>query len=262
VDRVRLEAFVVKSLRQAARVSGFVALTPTMLAAWSAHDAVTRRDRSALRDRWFGAWCDAMLRVFGIRVITIGRAPNRGAKLVVSNHRGVADVLVLLRTFGGHMVSRADLAKWPLIGLAGRRLGTVFVDRSDIKSGAVTIRAMRNLLSEGETVTIFPEGTTFSGDEVRPFHAGGFVAAAGTRADIVPVGLAYSRDSQAAFGDETFVEHLGRMAGAPPSFVVVSIGEPLVLPAKSREAAEIARTAVAKEVGRAREEANRHDSKS
>jgi len=248
-----------RSVRRAARVSGFLALTPTMLAAWSAHDAVTRKDRSALRDRWFGAWCDAMLRVFGIRVITVGEPPKRGAKLVVSNHRGVADVLVLLRTFGGHMVSRADLAKWPLIGLAGRRLGTVFVDRSDIKSGAVTIRAMRHLLTDGETVTIFPEGTTFSGDDVRPFHAGGFVAAAGTGADVIPVGLAYSRDSQAAFGDETFVEHLGRMAAAPPSFVVVSIGEPLALPTKSRDAAERAREAVAREVGRAREEANRRD---
>lgn len=248
-----------KSVRRAARVSGFLALTPTMLAAWSAHDAITRKDRSALRDRWFGAWCDAMLRVFGITVITIGRSPERGAKLVISNHRGVADVLVLLRTFGGHMVSRADLAKWPLIGLAGRRLGTVFVDRSDIKSGAVTIRTMKNLLKEGETVTIFPEGTTFAGDEVRPFHAGGFVAASGTNAEVVPVGLAYSRDSQAAFADETFPEHLGKMAGAPPSFVVVSIGEPLVLPAKSREAAEIAREAVAREVARAREEANRRE---
>ena len=244
------------SVRKAARVSGFLAFTPTMLAAWSAHDALTRKDRSALRDRWFGAWCDGMLRMFGIRVITIGEEPKRGAKLVVSNHRGVADVLVLLRAFGGHMVSRADLAKWPLIGLAGRRLGTVFVDRSDAKSGALTIRAMRNLLNEGETVTIFPEGTTFSGDEVRPFHAGGFVAAAGTDAAIIPVGLAYSRDSQAAFGDETFVEHLGKMAGAPPSFVVVSIGAPLVLPAKSREAAERAREAVAKEVAKARCEAD------
>jgi 1-acyl-sn-glycerol-3-phosphate acyltransferase len=250
---------MVKSVRRGVRVSGFLALTPTMLAAWSAHDAITRKDRSALRDRWFGAWCDAMLRVFGIRVITIGQAPKRGAKLVVSNHRGVADVLVLLRTFGGHMVSRADLAKWPLIGLAGRRLGTVFVDRSDAKSGAVTIRTMRTLLNQGETVTIFPEGTTFSGDEVRPFHAGGFVAATGTRAEVVPVGLAYARDSQAAFSDETFTQHLGRMAGAPPSFVVVSIGEPLVLPAKSREAAERAREAVSREVARAREEANRHE---
>ena len=253
----------IKSARRAARLSAFAALTPTMLAAYSAHDAVTQRDRSLLRDRWFGAWCDAMLRVFGIHVIAIGEPtsrPSRG-RLVVSNHRGVADVLVLLSTFGGRMVSRADISRWPLIGLAGRELGTVFVDRTDARSGVATIRAMRTLLAAGETVSIFPEGTTFSGDEVRPFHAGGFAAASGSGADIVPVGLAYARKSEAAFGDETFGQHLGRMAAAPPSFVVVSVGTPLVLDAKMRAAqcAELAREAVAREVARAREEADRRE---
>ncbi len=249
--------------RRAARLSAFAALTPTMLAGYSAHDAVTKEGKRALRDRWFGAWCEAMLRVFGIRTIVIGEPARRSdrGRLVVSNHRGVADVLVLLRTFGGCMVSRADISRWPLIGLAGRKLGTVFVDRSDTRSGVATIRAMKALLEGGETVTIFPEGTTFAGDEVRPFHAGGLAAASGTGADVVPVGLAYSRTSEAAFGDVTFVEHLGRMAAAPPSFVVVSVGAPISFPEKTRAAkcAEIAREAVALEVAKARAEADRHD---
>lgn len=255
---------IAESARRAARISGFVALTPTMLAGWSLRDAMGSRDPIALRDRWFGAWCDAMLRVFSIRIVRANapapRAHGKG-RLVVSNHRGVADVLVLLSVFGGRMVSRADLSRWPLIGLAGRKLGTVFVDRENLRSGAATIRAMRELLRAGESITIFPEGTTFAGDEVRKFHAGGLSAAAGTGAEIVPVGLAYSRDSQAAFLDESFPSHLSRMAAAPPSFVAISIGAPFEMPAKSRSAdfAERAREAVASEVARAREEANRHD---
>ena len=255
---------IAESARRAARISGFVALTPTMLAAYSLHDAVASRDPSALRDKWFGAWCDAMLRVFGIRIVLASGPPRdrgRRGRLVVSNHRGVADVLVLLSLFGGRMVSRADLSKWPLIGLAGKKLGTVFVDREDRRSGAITIRTMRDLLARGESITIFPEGTTYAGDEVRKFHPGGLSAAAGTGADIVPVGLAYSRHSQAAFLDETFPKHLSKMAAAPPSFVAVSIGEPFEMPAKTRSAefAERAREAVSREVMRAREEANRRD---
>jgi len=240
-----------ESLRRVARMSGFVAVTPAYLAAYSAHDAVTMGDSpfarsEALRDRWVGAWCDSVLRIFGLRIFTIGNT-NAGedgrGRFVVSNHRGVADVLVLWRTFGGRMVSRADLSKWPLIGLGGRKLGTVFVDRKSTSSGAVTIRAIRDLLRAGATVTIFPEGTTFAGDEVRPFHAGGLAAALGTGAQIVPVGLAYSRDSQAAFLDESFTQHLSRMAAAAPSFVVVSVGIPIEVPANTRAAklAEIAR---------------------
>ena len=156
------------------------------------------------------------------------------------------------------MVSRADLSQWPLIGLAGRKLGTVFVDRTSTRSGAATIRTVRNLLRAGETITIFPEGTTYTGDEVRPFHAGGLAAVIGTNAVVVPVGLAYARGSQAAFGDETFPQHLTRMAAAPPSFVVVSIGEPIEVAANMRPSAlaERCRAAVTTEVARARAEAD------
>jgi 1-acyl-sn-glycerol-3-phosphate acyltransferase len=253
---------VISSARRAARIATFAAITPTMLAGYSLDDLrrhLEGAEKRELRDRWFGAWCEAMLRVFGIRVIVLGdrRARGRG-RLVVSNHRGVADVLVLLRTFGGCMVSRADIARWPVIGLAGKKLGTVFVDRADIRSGASSIRAMKSLLASGETVSIFPEGTTFAGDEVRPFHAGGFVAAQSAAADIVPVGLAYAKDSQAAFLDESFPQHLARMAAAPASSVVVSIGEPLEVPekARSKDVAALAREAVAREVTKARARAS------
>jgi 1-acyl-sn-glycerol-3-phosphate acyltransferase len=248
------------SARRVLRVSGFLAATPTLLGAYAAHDAIVHGGE-ALRDRWVGAWCDVMLRTFGIRVVVVGDIPKTRARLVVSNHRGVADVIVLWRILGGHMVSRADLSRWPLIGLAGRRLGTVFVDRSNTRSGAGAIRAVRNLLRDGASVTIFPEGTTYEGDEVRPFHSGGLAAVIGTGAAIVPVGLAYSRKSQAAFLDESFMEHLSRMAGAPPSFVVASVGRAIEVPANARAAAlaETARAAVAAEVGRARKEADRLD---
>ena len=130
-----------RAVRRAARIAAFAALTPTMLAAYSLDDArraLEPRAKRDLRDRWFGAWCAAMLRVFGLEVVVLGdaRRAREGGRLVVSNHRGVADVLVLLHTFGGCMVSRADIARWPVIGTAGKKLGTVFVDRADIRSGA------------------------------------------------------------------------------------------------------------------------------
>ncbi len=254
-------------VRRIARTSGFALVSPSLLAGYSLHDAIlgyepTSPEAEALRDRWVKQWAGAVLRIFGIRVFVVGAVNTSSVgHFVVSNHRGVADILVLLRTFGGRMVSRADLSKWPFIGMAGRKLGTVFVDRASTTSGAGAIRAIRDLLCAGATVTIFPEGTTFAGDEVRPFHKGGLAAAVGTDARIVPVGLAYSRDSHAAFLDETFPAHLSRMAAAPPSFVVVSVGEPFDVPAKTRSVklAELAREAVVREVTRARAEANRHE---
>ena len=152
------------------------------------------------------------------------------------------------------MVSRADLANWPLVGVAARSVGTVFVDRSNVVSGANTVRAIRDRLRGGDAVIVFPEGTTFPDDEVRPFRAGAFVAALHSGADIVPVGLAYARNSGAAFVNESFGAHLARMAAAAPSQVGMCIGEPIAIDEGTRAAQlrDHAQEEVARLVGQAR----------
>jgi 1-acyl-sn-glycerol-3-phosphate acyltransferase len=162
--------------------------------------------------------------------------PERG-RLVVANHRSTADILVLLGAFGGRMVSRAALARWPLIGVAARVAGTVFVDRADAASGARTVRAIGRRLSDRQAVIVFPEGTTYAGDEVRPFRAGAFVAALRSGADVIPVGLAYARDSQAAFVGESFPAHLSRMTAADPSALAMCVGAPIAVDRKARSGA-------------------------
>jgi 1-acyl-sn-glycerol-3-phosphate acyltransferase len=241
-------------LRRAGRIAGFGVMTSAMLPAFLAHARVAG-DPDDVRRRWVGAWADGLLRLFGVRVRTEGAPPaSPGGRLVVANHRSTADILILLRAFGGHMVSRADLAGWPLVGAAARAVGTVFVDRSDVVSGANAVRAMRDRLVEGRSVIVFPEGTTFPDDTVRPFHAGAFVAAVRAGVEVVPAGLAYARGSGAAFVNETFSKHLARMAAAPPSNVVLCIGDPIVIEpgARSGHVRDRAHEAVQQLVDRAR----------
>ncbi len=224
-----------ETARRAARIGGFVGLTAGMLAVYGAEDALAAPERRRrLRDEWLQRWSVALLRLFAVQVDVAGEVPPTssgpnagGGRMVVANHRSAIDIAILLRLFGGCMVSRADLSGWPLVGAAARKAGTVFVDRSSTLSGASAIRTMRALLRAGDTVLIFPEGTTFPDDTVRPFHPGGFIAALRSNAQIVPVGLAYERGSGAAFFGESFVSHLSRMAGAPPTRVVARIGSPL-----------------------------------
>ncbi len=251
--KARIEA------RRGARVAGFVLSTSVMLPSYLGARALAPPERrDAVRDRWTRRWCDSLLRIFGVRLETLGHADHRPTggrgRLVVANHRGVIDVAILLRSFGGFMVSRADLAKWPLVGAAARATGTIFVDRSDSMSGAQVIRTMRELLDAGHTVTLFPEGTTFPGDEVRPFHAGSFLAALRRKVDVLPVGIAYQTGSKAAFVDETFPQHLSKMASAEPSRVVLAVGEPIPAEDAKKTAvlAEATRAAVVTQVARAR----------
>jgi 1-acyl-sn-glycerol-3-phosphate acyltransferase len=159
-----------RELRRATRVAAFGATTGVMLPAFLARMAVAPEgDRGAVRDRWVRLWSRTLLETFGVRALIRGTPPaGAEGRLVVANHRSTADILLLLGAFGGAMVSRADVAGWPLIGAAARAVGTVFVDRSSAFSGATAVRAIRTRLSRSSTVIVFPEGGTSAGDEVRP----------------------------------------------------------------------------------------------
>jgi lyso-ornithine lipid O-acyltransferase len=221
--------------RQAYRASGFLGLTAAMLPVYlSHHRKVPESEKDVVRDLWVRRWARALLDLFAIEVKVHGSVPpptKRGdrGRLIVTNHRSAIDIGVVLATFGGTMVSRADISGWPIVGPAARSVGTVFVDRGDAKSGASTIRAIQKHLEDGQTIAIFPEGTTFEGDEVRPFHGGAFIAAGRAGAEILPVGVAYPSTSGAAFLNETFLEHLGRMAKASARTTMgVAVGAPIL----------------------------------
>lgn len=254
-------------VRTAVRGAGFAALTATMLPLMAAHRALApepaRRD---VRETWVRRWSGSLLDLFGVdvdardeagaaldRVAPLG---PRGGRLVVSNHRSALDIGLLLSRLGGTMVSRADLAGWPLVGAAARSVGTVFVDRSSARSGAAALRAVQGALEAGEQVVVFPEGTTFAGDAVRPFHAGAFAAAIRARVPVVPVGLAYATGSGAAFVGETFPAHLARMAASPGTRAALVVGAPLAVRAgerpRAQELADLARRSVTALVARAR----------
>jgi len=238
-----------RTARQAYRATGFIALTAAMLPVFLAHyNKVPASQKETVRDLWVRRWARALLALFSVTVEVTGasvppptRKGDRG-RLIVANHRSTIDVGVLLGTFGGVMVSRDDLARWPVIGAAARAVGTVFVDRKNAESGAATIRAIQKHLEEGATIILFPEGTTFDGDEVRPFFGGAFIAAARAGAEVLPVGLAYPKSSGAAFLDETFPQHLARMAKSGATRMALAIGTPIDV-AKGSRAGPLAKRA-------------------
>ena len=129
-----------------------------------------------------------------------------------------------MNAFGGSFLSRSDVANWPVAGRLAFHAGTIFVDRADKRSGARAIRAIRRRLEEGGTVIVFPEGSTFAGDELRPFKGGAFAALRGLNVDILPVGLAYPSGTE--FVQPDFLSHIRKIAGRPHTRVHLHVGTP------------------------------------
>jgi 1-acyl-sn-glycerol-3-phosphate acyltransferase len=178
------------------------------------------------RKRWVSTWAAGLVRVFGVELRVTGEPitePTRG-RLVVANHRSPLDIIILLERFGGTVLSRADLRTWPVLGPAAYHSGTIFVDRDDERSGVKAIREIRRRLQAGQTVIVFPEGTTYRGDEVHPFVGGAFAAVRGVDAELVPVGVAY--ESGCEFVGESFGEHVARVAQRPVTRIGLCIGAP------------------------------------
>jgi lyso-ornithine lipid O-acyltransferase len=228
----------IPDLRAATRTAGFIGLTFSLLGCLEADLRASDRDaQKAVTYKWMVRYGKGLLRLYGLDVIAKGRhigsgeaypaVDDRGkGRLFVMNHRSMLDIFVDLAFVEANAVSRADLARWPVIGLAARRVGTLFVDRESKQSGAAVINAMCDGIDRGHGVLVYPEGTTFAGDEVRPFRPGAFLAAQRTGAEIVPLGIAYG-GMGASYVDEPFPAHYRRVAGSRVTRVGLVAGEPI-----------------------------------
>lgn len=252
-------------LRMAWRLTAFVVATIALWIGMELDFLVRRKTpRIDLINAWVPRWAGALLWIFGIRVdargpyVERGRLfPGRGAngvgRIFVMNHRSGVDIPVVFTQVAAHVISRHDLAKWPLIGPGARRIGTLFVDRASRRSGAEVLKQVDDALDRGEGVAMFPEGTAFAGDDVRDFRPGAFKAALRAGAEIVPMGIAYE-NPDAYYRDESFMEHMKRGASFRCLRVAVEIGEPIAADENSPvELKDQARQRVVELVAKARE---------
>lgn len=135
--------------------------------------------------------------LIGCRVRVIGKeyVDMPGAKVYASNHTSYFDVLALMLGLGVpyRFVAKMEVGGMPFIGTFLRQMKHTKFDRSDPQSRLRQSEEMEELLREGESVFVFPEGTFTSEDGVRPFQLGAFKAAVDAGVPIIPISLAGTR---------------------------------------------------------------------
>ncbi|WP_298293523.1 lysophospholipid acyltransferase family protein [Thiomonas sp.] len=179
-------------------------------------DAAGRTQR--IRD-----WSAQLLRLSGIELHVSG-TPLTSPSLVVANHVSWLDIFAINAVQPVRFVSKAEAARWPLIGPLVQGVGTLFIERQRAQDVVRVIHQMAQCLQQGDHVGVFPEGTTSTGLDVLPFHANLFQAACSSQGTtpVQPVLVFYAdRASQrycraaAYVGDETMVGSLWRICAAP-----------------------------------------------
>lgn len=179
---------------------------------WPGYDAPRRRAVTI-------AWSTRLLRLLGITVQVQGRA-RPGGKLIVANHISWLDIVAINATEPARFVSKAEVGAWPLIGRLVTAAGTLYLVRERRRDAMRVVGLMTRALQQGDTVAVFPEGTTGSGHGVLPFHPNLFQAAIDADAPVQPVVLRYSDRHHAVsratayVGDTTLLRSLWWVATA------------------------------------------------
>jgi 1-acyl-sn-glycerol-3-phosphate acyltransferase len=118
-------------------------------------------------------WAE-MCRLLGVKVRMIGVPAHRtgdGRPVVfVSNHSSWLDVPVLGGRLEACFIAKDEIARWPMIGWIARLGRTVFIRRQRT-STARERDEMRARLAAGDSLVLFPEGTTSDGSRVLPFRS-------------------------------------------------------------------------------------------
>jgi 1-acyl-sn-glycerol-3-phosphate acyltransferase len=122
--------------------------------------------------------------------------PAEGPVILAANHVSNLDGVVL----GGwlvpaiprriHWLGKKELFDWPLVGYAARNGGVHPVERdgADIEA----FRLAERILSEGQVLLVFPEGTRSRNGSLQKARDGLAMLALRTGAPIVPIGVADS----------------------------------------------------------------------
>jgi len=187
-----------------------------------------------------------LCRLFGIRLHVIGKPIQDRGVLMVANHAGYFDILIMSAAAAVSFVAKSEVVHWPLFGLMAKLQRSVFVDRSRRSAVAESAAVIRERLRQGDALMLFPEGTSTDGNHVISFKSalmGAVESDIGTddHTEYVPVqpvsityvgfhGIPLGRETRpffAWYGDMELLPHVWEAFKTGPLDVVVEFHAPL-----------------------------------
>jgi 1-acyl-sn-glycerol-3-phosphate acyltransferase len=134
-----------------------------------------------------------LLRMAGIRVHVAGvESIPAGPCVFAANHISTLDPMAFIPAIPRRVaiLVKTELFRVPILGKAMRVAQFVSVDRSDRESAATSLAQCVELLRQGISFAVYPEGTRSRDGRLRPFKKGAFLMAIQAGVPVVPVSIA------------------------------------------------------------------------
>ena len=150
-------------------------------------------NRWKIVSRWIRGFTWSMIRILNIKITVEGDAGQleRGGYVIISNHFGYLDGIVLGSLFPVVFVSKTEVRSWPVVGQWTTLCGTVFINRERKGLIPLAVKEISRKLKQQANILLFPEGAATNGERMLPFQTAPLAAPLRSGAIIVPVTLAY-----------------------------------------------------------------------
>jgi 1-acyl-sn-glycerol-3-phosphate acyltransferase len=193
------------------------------------------------------AWSEKMLRILNITLSIHGARPaeHTNKLFVVANHVSWLDIFVINAATPSRFVAKSEIRDWPIAGALCDAAGTIFVHRAKRSDTARINAEIHDALEQGDTVAIFPEGTTTAGDRLLKFHTSLFEPAVANTALLAPAAIRYRNtngeaNSAAVFiGETTFAQSMSAIISQKKMIAEITFAPSIATDSLSRRDAAL-----------------------
>jgi 1-acyl-sn-glycerol-3-phosphate acyltransferase len=182
--------------------------------------------RSVARFFWKGA-----AKIIGISLVVRGKPCPDHPVLFIANHASYLDIVVIGALVRAAFVAKKEVGQWPGIGLMARLGRTVFIERRPRRSKDQKDAMISRLTELGESLVLFPEGTSNDGNRVLPFKSALLSVAEAHLPDgrplpVQPMSIAYTHLGGLPMGRgwRPYFAWYGDMELAPHLWTVLGLG--------------------------------------
>ena len=134
-------------------------------------------------------FCKKSLKALGIEVIALAPIPTHHA-LWASNHISWLDIPVVGSIVPTFFLSKAEIARWPVIGWLATTANTLFIQRGSGDTSKIS-EQMSKFLSQGYPIVFFPEATTTDGSAIKRIYGNLLQSAMDSQVAIQPIVICY-----------------------------------------------------------------------
>jgi 1-acyl-sn-glycerol-3-phosphate acyltransferase len=188
-------------------------------------------------------------RLVGVRLHVEGPRPDGQPALLIANHISWLDIPVMSAVAPVSFVAKREVGTWPFVAWLAKLQRSLFVDRERRTGAFRDAHEIMDRLHEGDSIVLFPEGTSSDGNRVLPFRSSLLAAVKpSARSDreleegiyVQTLAIGYThlhglplarreRPGIAWYGDMEMAGHAWQLLKLGPLDVRIRLGEPVAI---------------------------------